>query len=181
MALSATVPTQRERFGWGLNALGAIVAGVLVRSLPSSLLLDGAPLWAVCWLLALACIAAALTPLGATRWADITAHFTASVRLATVLFLSLTWTGAGRELWAAMAVYIALADGEKLASRRPIVPTAIALAAVTAWTATDTRVAPGRAVLIGLVCAAAAAWGAEHPSASAINDRAPDPRLQPSH
>lgn len=166
MAVSAAVPSPRERLGWGFNALGAAVAGALSRELPGSMLLDDAPLPVACGLLAAACALAAVTPSRPAWWASLAAHLAASARLSLPLFLCLAWTGAGQELWAALAVYVALADAEHLAWRRPLVPTLVALALVTAWTATDRRVAPGRAVLVGLVCAAAASWGAERGRAS---------------
>ena len=82
--------------------------------------------------------------------------------LAIPLLLTLAWRADGRELWSALAVWVALHDAWRgVAAEAPMVPVALAVAGVVGWTATTTAVSPGVAVLVALVAGSAAAWAAE--------------------
>lgn len=97
---------------------------------------------------------------GGTRVRQCVAPTLALLRLSLVLFASATWRGEARELWGALAVWVAWRDAlDGLSEARPLLPAAVALVASIALTATMPATPPGRVVLTGLVAALAAARG----------------------
>lgn len=151
-----------QRIGYLLGALGAVVAAGLVRRLGSAFLLGGPWLSALCLALGAASFALALRPTAWARAETVGVAVLAGMRLAIPLALTLGWVADGREVWVATAMLVALQDaGERSLRRWPLAPAAIGLAVVIAWSATEPRVAPARAVFVALACACAAAWGAE--------------------
>ena len=147
------------RVAWAFTLLGAAVAAWITRDLPSSLLLPGAPLARLCAALALVAGVGVVAPSGAPRVQTALYVLLAGLRLAIPLVLTLAWTGDGRELWSAVAVFVAVHDArhERL-SVAPLVPVALAMTVVIAWSAMTRQVAPARAVLVVLVAGVAAAW-----------------------
>lgn len=158
--------TPADRIGYLLGALGASAAAWLVGPLGTTFVLEGPWLPGMCLALGAVSLALALRPAGWARAGDAGLALLAGVRLAIPLAMTLGWTADGREVWVAAAMLVALQDaGRPAVQRRPLVPAAIATAVVIAWSATEPRVAPARAVFVALACACAAAWAAERVSA----------------
>lgn len=163
--------TNADRIGWLLGALGAAVVARLVAPLAARFVLDGPWLSSLCLALGALSLFLAARPAGWARAERVGLVALAGLRLAVPLALSLGWVADGREVWVAVAMLVAIEDAGRAAVRRwPIAPAALASAVVIAWSATEPRVAPARAVLVAIACGCASAWAAEQVSA-----RRPDP------
>jgi hypothetical protein len=148
-----------DRIGYLLGALGAAAAAGFLRSRGAGFVLDGPWLPGLCLALGALSLALSLRPGDWVRAETVGLAVLAGVRLAIPLTLTLAWVADGREVWVAVAMLVALEDAGRAPLRRwPLVPAAIGSALVIGWSATEPRVAPARAVLVALVCAAAAAW-----------------------
>jgi len=155
-------PNTAQRLGYLLGALGAVAAAAVVRRLGPGFVLGGPWLPGMCLALGAVSLALALRPSAWTRAEAVGLALLAGMRLAIPLSLTLGWIADGREVWVAAAMLVALQDaGERGLRRWPLLPAAIGSAVVIAWSATEPRVAPARAVFVALACASAAAWGAE--------------------
>lgn len=155
-----------DRIGFLLGALGAAVTAYLVRDLGEMFVMSGTWLRDFCLALGAVSLVSALQPPSMPRVEALLTVLRAGVRLAVPMALTLGWYIDGRELWPAVAMLVALQDAGSAPVRRwPLAPAAVASAIVIAWSATEPRVAPGRAVLVALICASAAAWGADRVSA----------------
>jgi hypothetical protein len=149
-----------DRIGYLLGAAGAALVGWFVQATAARMLLDGPWLAAMIGALAATALALALRPSGWERAEQAGLALLGGLRLAIPLALTLGWSADGRELWAAVAMLIAMRDARRGALPRwPLVPSALGAAVVIAWSAVEPRVAPGRAVLIAVACACAAAEG----------------------
>ncbi|MBI5517177.1 MAG: hypothetical protein HY909_25585 [Deltaproteobacteria bacterium] len=148
---------QAARLSWALTALGALLARPALQAVPEDLLDPQLPLDLAVLALGAVALVAALFP----SLARFTVPALACTRLSLVLLLDLAWVGAGGHLWAALSVWVALHDAERGASeRQPLLPAVVALVAVCAWSGSVRDHPPARAVLVGLVAACAAMWGA---------------------
>ncbi len=147
------------RVAWAFTLLGAAVAAWITRDLPPSFLLSGAPLARLCVGLAVVAGVGLVAPSGAARVQTALYVMLAGLRLAIPLVLTLAWTGDGRELWSAVAVFVAVHDARhERVSAAPLAPVAMAMAIVIGWSAMTRQVAPARAVLVALIAGVAAAW-----------------------
>jgi hypothetical protein len=155
--LPTSTDTRAARLSWALTALGALLARPALKAVPEDLLDPQLPLDLAVLALGAVALAAALVP----SLSRFTLPALASVRLSLVLLLDLSWVGQGGHLWAALSVWVALHDAERgMSAKQPMVPSVVALVAVCAWSGTVRDHPPARAVLVGLVAASAAAWGA---------------------
>ncbi|MBK8691729.1 MAG: hypothetical protein IPN17_05340 [Deltaproteobacteria bacterium] len=139
-----------------------MAAAAVVRRLGPGFVLGGTWLPVMCLALGAVSLALALRPAAWTGVEAVGLAMLAGMRLAIPLALTLGWIADGREVWVAAAMLVALQDAGGRGLRRwPLLPAAIGTAVVIAWSATEPRVAPARAVFVALACASAAAWGAE--------------------
>ncbi len=139
------------------TSAGAAAAAWMMRDLGAPFVLPRTPLWALCAAMSLTAGVAVLRPASAVVHGALGA-----LRLSVPLLLTLAWTAEGKELWGALAVWVAVHDGWRgAASRAPLAPAALAIVGVIAWSSTRDDVAPGRAVLVGLVAGVAARWASE--------------------
>jgi hypothetical protein len=117
--------------------------------------------WPLVLCLGLLATAAFGCALGGARGRTLFAPAAASLRLSAVFLTIALWRGEARELWGALAVWVAWHDAEEgLSHTRPLLPVATALAVALAWSGYRPGPAATRAVAVGLVAGWAAARGA---------------------
>jgi hypothetical protein len=139
---------------WALASLGAAAGAALVRNNPQRLMDPATPITVACG--ALAAIALAGAVLGRRSW-PVLAPLVAAARLAIVLLLVGVWRGEARELWGALAVWVAWRDADEgLAGERPLLPVALGLVLALAWHTWHPIAPAARAVAVALVAALAA-------------------------
>lgn len=147
------------RLSWGLTAATAALGAIaLTRSNPYGLLVATWPL-ALC--LGLLAVVSLGYSFAGSYGRALLAPAAASLRLTTVLLTIALWRGEARELWGAMAVWVAWHDAEEgLSKTRPLLPAAVALAIALGWSSYRTGPPAARAIVVGVVAGWAAARGA---------------------